>query len=136
MILHVFHQFETELSGTRNVKTRKPSDRFANRRSCLCIYPQSVPTLVTSVSGVLIMFTSALNCSLIRCTIPFQRQVLGRVTPEISGKIYSVVSKSFHRYTHFVSSGYFKQTLLLNAEIGREKHNLYPNHIRLINKLI
>lgn len=49
--------------------------------------------------GVLIMFTSALNCALIRCTIPSQRQVLGRVTPEISGKIYSVVSNSFHRYT-------------------------------------
>lgn len=78
--------------------------------------------------GVLIMFTSALNCTLIRCTIPFQRQVLGRVTPEISGKIYSVVSNSFHRYTHFISSGYFKQMFLLNAEIGRETQPLSKPH--------
>ena len=91
------------------------------------------------------MFTSALNCALIRCTIPFQRQVLGRVTPEISGKIYSVVSNYTHTHTHLHTHTlyflwlFFKQMFLLNAEIVKEgggEHNLYPNHIRLINKLI
>lgn len=79
--------------------------------------------------AVLIMFTSAFICVLIRCTIPFQRQVLGRVTPEISGKIYSVVSNSFHRCTHtFISSGYFKRVFLLNAEIARETQPLSKPH--------
>ncbi len=99
-----------------------------NQNLCLCIYLWVCSHGARVCVIVLIMFTSALNCTLIRCTIPFHRQVLGRVTPEISGKIYSVVSNSFHRYTHFVSSGYFKQMFLLNAEIGRETQPLSKPH--------
>ena len=65
--------------------------------------------------------------------------------------MYSVVSNYTYTHTHTHTRAHthtlfplviFKQMFLLNAEIVEEeeegggKHNLYPNHIRLINKLI